>query len=175
MVAQQAAAQQFYDALERVKAPEKSVPLTASYLGDREARRIKSRTRMQLLFNDNWNTIARGGNIRDLKNKVKDQMGDVYSDRVHSETKRAEDLLKNIQVPDLGVNFLGNNQLLKRYLYLYLAGLYLDEKLENNKQKFFKFQMNIRDLLEREDVAFLHRAAVSKDRVDNRLGGMSLP
>jgi len=175
MVAQREAAQQFYDALERVNAPENSVPLTASYLGDREARRIKSRTRMQLLFNDNWNTIARGGNIRDLKDKVKDQMGDVYSDRVHSETKRAEALLKNIQVPDLGVNFLGNNQLLKRYLYLYLAGLYLDEKLENNKQKFFKFQMNIRDLLEREDVAFLHRAAVSKDRVDNRLGGMSLP
>lgn len=165
--AQDKAAQEFYDALEQVKLSKHPTQLIYG------AHDFKKQQR-GILTDEQFKAIARGGGVGDLENKIRIKYGHVFDGKILAEAKRVEETLEGIVIPDLSINYLGNQQLIKRYLYLYLTGLYIDEKVEKNKDKFFKLQRNIRDLLNDEKVAFLHQESESDSRQDKTLG-MSLP
>ena len=107
-----------------------------------------------------------------LEDKVRRQRNiNVLETEVVRATNQFEEALAKIKLPNLSVNKLGNERLLKRCLYLYLTGLYIEAKMKENKNKFFKLQTNMCDLLKSKDVAFFNE---ENERKNGDLG-LSLP
>jgi len=148
--AHEKAAQEFYKALDAVKlSSDKSTLLTKAF-----------------------DQIPTGGFVGDPRGHLQRKIGVVFQQEVVAKTENIKEVLEGVQLPNLSVNDLGNEKLLKRYLYLYLTGHYIEAKLKKNKNKIFKLQTNMCELLASEDVQFLN---TGDQRDDTGPLGMSLP
>ena len=170
-IAQAQAAKRFYDALKEAVTDSATEGFrnAANRLELPGARDFDNTHRRDYMRNDVFNKTRIVGS---LKYELERRYDTIFKKNVADETERIEDVLQGLRLPVLAVNDLGNDKLLKRCLYLYLTGLYIREKIENNKNKFFKLQTNMCKLLESEDVKFLNQG---DERDDSGKLGMSLP
>ena len=166
------AAATFYHELAQIKAGNTASKIlgTADVQSDikTQLRAIASGPNATLILND--------GQIKDgakgLKAAVQLFADGVMTPQVVKEQSRIESEVSKIKVPKLAVSNFGDDAKLKRYLILYLTGVYIQEKYANNKHELFVLQTNISKLL--KESGFLHAYTDSTDRKQGYLG-MSLP
>ena len=168
--AQNDAANEFYEALELVKTDTQSSSLVESKTGYKKVQGNHFAL-------EHFEAIAKKGGVGNLKNRLNQVFGSAFEKDIQANVKQVEVTLAGIALPNFAINNLGSEDLIKRYLYLYLTGLYIEEKFNNNPGVFFKLGKNISKLLASDKVAFLHSNGSSPDGTNRKDGalGMSLP
>lgn len=126
---------------------------------------------------NNFANIANSGRVvGDLEIKIQRNYGSAFDNERNKRFKEFKNKVNKIKLPPFAINQLGNPDLIKRYLYLFLTGLYIKEKVQNNKNRFFTLGKEMVKLLSdpKNKVNFLHSYSKSAARMDSNLG-MSLP
>ena len=172
----------FYQELEQVVAEQKAnIPNAQQLIGRKQgelSRLMESQWLSANFFQKKIDLYIRKAGLvsasTTLKEEIKRNVLAIYREDISTTTDNMDAPFKRLaEIPPITINISLGKGIAQRYMYMFLAGFYLDEKIANNPGKLFVFQSEIAKLLS-EEAKFLHDYNHNVNRSDIGLG-MSLP